>query len=39
MKQLLGYFKKFGFKKWGELPSICLMNNEYKDVVILGLKL
>ena len=38
-KASLGLFLKFCFKKWGELPSICLMDNEYKDVVILGLKL
>ena len=35
----LGLFLKFGFEKWGELPGVCLMDNEYKDVVILGLKL
>ncbi|WP_459862108.1 hypothetical protein [Campylobacter concisus] len=38
-KQILGYFKKFGFEKWSELPGVCLMDGEYKDVVILGLKL
>ncbi|WP_234401517.1 GNAT family N-acetyltransferase [Campylobacter concisus] len=38
-KASLGLFLKFGFEKWGELPSICLMGNEYKDVVILRLKL
>lgn len=35
----LGLFLKFGFEKWGELPGVCLMDGEYKDVVILGLKL
>lgn len=38
-KASLGLFLKFGFKKWGELPGVCLMDNEYKDVIILGLKL
>ena len=38
-KASIGLFLKFGFEKWGELPSICLMDNEYKDIVILGLKL
>ncbi|WP_107775582.1 GNAT family N-acetyltransferase [Campylobacter concisus] len=38
-KASLGLFLKFGFEKWGELPGVCLMDNEYKDVVILGLKL
>ena len=38
-KASIGLFLKFGFEKWGELPNICLMDNEYKDVVILGLKL
>ena len=38
-KASIGLFLKFGFEKWGELPSICLMDNEYKDVVIFGLKL
>ncbi|MGP1360181.1 GNAT family N-acetyltransferase [Campylobacter sp.] len=38
-KASLGLFLKFGFEKWGELPSICMMDNEYKDVIILGLKL
>nr|WP_232524635.1 GNAT family N-acetyltransferase [Campylobacter concisus] len=32
-------FLKFGFEKWGELPGVCMMDGEYKDVVILGLKL
>lgn len=36
-KASLGLFLKFGFEKWGELPSICLMDDEYKNVVILGL--
>ncbi len=36
-KASLGLFLKFGFEKWGELPSICLMDGKYKDVVILGL--
>ena len=35
----LGLFLKFGFEKWGELPGVCLMDGEYKNVVILGLKL
>ena len=35
----LRLFLKFGFEKCGELPSIWLMDNEYKDVVIFGLKL
>lgn len=38
-KASLGLFLKFGFEKWGELPGVCLMDNEYKDVIILGLKL
>ena len=38
-KASLGLFLKFGFEKWGELPGVCLMDGEYKDVVILGLKL
>lgn len=38
-KASIGLFLKFGFEKWGELPGVCLMDNEYKDVVILGLKL
>ena len=38
-KASLGLFLKFGFEKWGELPGVCLMDSEYKDVVILGLKL
>lgn len=38
-KATLGLFLKFGFEKWGELPGVCLMDGEYKDVVILGLKL
>ena len=38
-KTNLRLFLKFGFKKWDKLPSICLMDNEYKSVIILGLKL
>ncbi|WP_257640247.1 hypothetical protein [Campylobacter concisus] len=30
-------FLEFSFEKWSELPDICLMDNEYKNVVILGL--
>jgi len=28
---------KFGFEKWGELPGVCLMDGEHKNVIILGL--
>ncbi|WP_223154190.1 GNAT family N-acetyltransferase [Campylobacter concisus] len=38
-KATLRLFLKFGFEKWSELPGIFLMDNEYKNVVILGLKL
>ena len=36
-KASLGLFLKFGFEKWGELPGVCLMDNEYKNVIISGL--
>ncbi len=36
-KATLRLFLKFGFEKWSELPGIFLMDNEYKNVIILGL--
>ncbi len=31
-------FKKFNFKEWGNLPGVAIIEDEERDVVILGLK-
>lgn len=35
----LKLFKKFGFKEWGNLPGVAIIEGEEKDLLILGLKL
>ncbi|MBE0494841.1 MAG: N-acetyltransferase family protein [Campylobacterales bacterium] len=34
----LKLFKKFGFKEWGNLPGIAVIEGQEKDLLILGLK-
>jgi len=35
----LKLFKKFGFKEWGNLPGVAVIENQEKDLLILGLKI
>jgi len=35
----LKLFKRFGFKEWGNLPSVAVIEGQEKDLLILGLKL
>ena len=34
----LKLFANFGFKQWGELPEVCVMDGQACNVSILGLK-
>jgi phosphinothricin acetyltransferase len=34
----LKLFKKFNFKEWGNLPGVAMIDNDERDLVILGLK-
>lgn len=35
-KASVALFTKAGFQKWGILPKICQIDNQYKDVVMMG---
>ena len=34
----INLFKNFGFQSWGLLPQVALLDNQEKDLAILGLK-
>ncbi|MCD8213172.1 MAG: N-acetyltransferase family protein [Campylobacter sp.] len=32
-------FRNFGFEEWGNLPKVCVLGENFKDILILGKKL